>query len=58
MYDTEVSADVGISEIRALQLLVLLVGEVSHRSLELCDDGARGQIACSQNTQFGLARVV
>ena len=58
MYDAKVAANVRIPEIRALEFLVLLIGEVGHRALELGDDGAGLEISGGENAQFRLASTV
>lgn len=54
MDDTKVPPNIRIPEVRPFKLLILLVGQIGHRTLQLGYDGSRGKVACGQNTQFGF----
>lgn len=58
MNDTKVPSNVTITHPCPLEVSVLLISEISHRSLELSDDSAGGHITGSEDTQFRLARLV
>jgi len=50
MNDTEIPADIRVSEVRPLQFLILLLCQVRHGTLELGNDATRGEIAGSKDT--------
>lgn len=54
----EIAADVLVPEVRPLELFILLLCQVGHGTLELCDDTTRREIARCKDTQFGLASMV
>lgn len=50
MNDAEITADIRIPQVRALEFFVLFVRQVCHGALKLGDDSPNGKIACRQDT--------